>query len=105
MFGLRAGLAYVAHRADDVLASPDTAWSWLEAGYELVPEARDDTVEWTYDHVDSPWHVAFTPGIRAVRVVSGEGEVLLEDGKPTRVDLAEVRAKAAEQASRLHARL
>ena len=98
-------LAYVAHRADDVLASPDTAWSWLEAGYELVPEARDDTVEWSYDHVDSPWHVAFTPGIRAVRVVSGEGEVLLEDGKPTRVDLEEIRAKAAEQASRLHARL
>jgi cytosine/adenosine deaminase-related metal-dependent hydrolase len=98
-------LAYVAHRADDVLASPDTAWSWLEAGYELVPEARDDTVEWSYDHVDSPWHVAFTPGIRAVRVLSGEGEVLLEEGKPTRVDLEEIRAKAAEQASRLHARL
>jgi cytosine/adenosine deaminase-related metal-dependent hydrolase len=98
-------LAYVAHRADDVLASPDTAWSWLEAGYELVPEARDDTVEWSYDHVASPWHVAFTPGIRALRVVSGKGEVLLEDGKPTRVDLEEVRAKAAEQASRLHARL
>ena len=25
-------LAYVRHREDDVLASPDTAWSWLEAG-------------------------------------------------------------------------
>jgi cytosine/adenosine deaminase-related metal-dependent hydrolase len=98
-------LAYVAHRADDVLAAPDTAWSWLEAGYGLVPEARNDTVEWSYDHVDSPWHVAFTTGIRAVRVVSGEGELLLENGKPTRVDLEEVRAKAAEQAKRLHARL
>ena len=98
-------LAYVAHRADDVLASPDTAWSWLEHGYELVPEARDDTVEWTYDHVESAWHVAFTPGIRAVTVVSGDGELLLEDGRPTRVDLEEVRAKAAEQASRLHALL
>ena len=98
-------LAYVAHRADDVLASPETAWSWLEAGYELVPEARDDTVEWTYDHVDSAWHVAFTPGIRALRVVSAEGEVLLADGRPTRVDVDEVRAKAAEQAKRLHARL
>jgi cytosine/adenosine deaminase-related metal-dependent hydrolase len=98
-------LAYVAHRADDVLASPDTAWSWLEHGYELVPEARDDTVEWTYDHVESAWHVAFTPGIRAVTVVSGDGELLLEDGRPTRVDLDEVRAKAAEQASRLHALL
>ena len=98
-------LAYVAHRADDVRASPDTAWSWLEAGYELVPEARDDTVEWSYDHVDSPWHVAFTPGIRALEVVSRDGEVLLADGRPTRVDLDEVRAKAAEQATRLHAHL
>src|SRR5262245_5699283 len=98
-------LAYVAHRADDVLASPATARSWLDAGYELVPEARDDTVEWTYDHVDSSWHVAFTPGIRAVKVVSAEGEVLLADGRPTRVDIDEVRAKAAEQAQRLHSRL
>ena len=98
-------LAYVAHRADDVSASPDTAWSWLEGGYALVPEARDDTVTWNYDHVDSPWHVAFTPGIRATDVLRGDGEVLLRDGLPTRVDLTEVRAKAAEQATRLHALL
>ena len=98
-------LAYVAHRADDVLASPDTAWSWLEQGWALVPEARADEVTWSYDHADSPWHVAFTPGMRALRVVSGDGEVLLDDGVPTRVDFGEVRAKAAEQAARLHARL
>jgi cytosine/adenosine deaminase-related metal-dependent hydrolase len=98
-------LAYVAHRADDVLASPDSAWSWLEQGYALVPEARDDRVTWNYDNVDSAWHVAFTPGTRAMRVVSGDGEVLLDDGRPTRVDLTEVRARAAEQAARLHARL
>jgi cytosine/adenosine deaminase-related metal-dependent hydrolase len=98
-------LAYVAHRADDVSASPDTAWSWLEGGYALVPEARDDTVTWNYDHVDSPWHVAFSPGIRATDVVRGDGEVLLRNGLPTRVDLTEVRAKAAEQATRLHALL
>jgi cytosine/adenosine deaminase-related metal-dependent hydrolase len=97
-------LAYVAHRADDVLASPDTAWSWLLNGYELVPEARADTVTWSYDHVDSAWHVAFTPGIRALRVVS-DGEVVLEGGLPTRVDLEEVRAKAAEQSVRLHSHL
>ena len=67
---------------------------------------RDDTVEWSYDHVDSAWHVAFTPGIRALRVVNGDGEVLLDDGRPTRVDLDEVRANAAEQAQpALHARL
>ena len=60
---------------------------------------------WSYDHVDSPWHVAFTPGIRATRVVDADDRVLLDDGRPTLVDLSEVRAKAAEQATRLHARL
>jgi cytosine/adenosine deaminase-related metal-dependent hydrolase len=98
-------LAYVAHRADDVCASPDTAWSWLQEGYRLVPEAADDRVTWSYDHTDSAWHVAFTPGIRAVDVVSAAGEVLLRDGRPTRVDVDEVRAKATEQAARLFARL
>jgi len=98
-------LAYVAHRADDLGASPETAWGWLEGGYALVPEARADTVTWSYDHADSPWHVAFTPGMRAIRVVSGDGVVLLDDGLPTRVDVAEVRAHAAEQAARLHALL
>lgn len=98
-------LAYVAHRSDDVLASPDTAWSWLEQGYALVPEARDDSVTWNYDHVDSAWHVAFTPGTRVERVTGAGGEVLVDAGRPTRVDLDEVRAKAAEQAALLHALL
>jgi len=31
--------------------------------------------------------------------------VLVDDGVPTRVDVAEVRAKAAEQAARLFSRL
>jgi cytosine/adenosine deaminase-related metal-dependent hydrolase len=98
-------LAYVAHRADDVDASPETAWSWLEQGYRFVPEARSDRVRWSYDHADSPWHVAFTPGMRALEVVSGGGEVLVREGRPTRVDLDQVRAHAAEQAVRLFARL
>ena len=98
-------LAYVAHRADDVSASPDTAWSWLAEGWRLVPEAADDRVTWSYDHADSPWHVAFTPGVRALDVVSGDGEVLLRNGRPTRVDADDVRARAAEAAARLFARL
>jgi hypothetical protein len=98
-------LAYVAHRADDVAAVPDTAWSWVTNGYRFVPEAADDRVTWSYDHADSPWHVAFTPGIRAADVTRGDGELLVRDGRLTRVDLAEVRADAAEQASRLFARL
>ncbi len=98
-------LAYVAHRADDVTASPDTAWSWVTNGHRLVPEAAADRVTWSYDRVDDPWCVAFTPGVRALDVVSGTGETLLAAGHPTRVDVDEVRAHAAEQAARLFARL
>jgi hypothetical protein len=100
-----ARLAYVRWREVDLAADPDTVWSWLANGWELVPEARDDTVTWSYDHADSPWHVAFTPGVHPVRIVSSDGDVLLEDGHPTRVDVDEIRAKAAEQAARLFARL
>ena len=100
-----ARLAYVRLREDDVLASPDTVWQWLENGYSLFPEARHDQVTWSYDHADSPWHVAFTPGMRALDIVSADGEVLLRDGKPIRVDEHEVRARAAEQAQRLFALL
>jgi len=98
-------LAYVAHRADDITATPDTAWSWLNGARRLVPGARATTVWWNYDQMDSPWHLAFTPGTRAVRIEAADGEVLLADGLPTRVDLEEVRAHAAQQAARLHARL
>jgi cytosine/adenosine deaminase-related metal-dependent hydrolase len=98
-------LAYARLREHDVDESPDTAWRWLENGWQLVPEARDDRVTWTYEHADSPWHVAFSPGIRATDVVRGDGEVLLRGGWATRVDRNEVRAKAAEQAARLFERL
>ncbi|HEY0518955.1 MAG TPA: amidohydrolase family protein [Ilumatobacteraceae bacterium] len=100
-----ARLAYVRLREFDVAASPDTVWSWLEEGYRFFPECRDDRVEYNYDHADSPWHTAFTPGVRAVNVTLASGEVVVRDGRPTRVDLDEVRAKAAEQASRLFAKL
>jgi hypothetical protein len=98
-------LAYVRHREDDVTASPEVAWSWLERGWDLVPEAKTDTVTWNYDHAGEPWRVAFTPGVRALDVVTADGEVVLRDGLPTRVDAGEVRVKAAEQAARLFARL
>lgn len=96
-------LAYVLQRSVDVTCGPDTAWSWLANGWDLVPEARDDEVVWSYDPMD-PWHIAFTPGIMP-RSVTVDGEVVLADGRPTRVDVDEVRAKAREQAARLHARL
>jgi cytosine/adenosine deaminase-related metal-dependent hydrolase len=96
-------LAYARLREDDVAATPATAWNWLEAGYAVVPEARRDRVTWSYAS-DDPWRLAFTPGVRAREVVV-DGEVLLRDGIATRVDAAEVRAHAAEQAERLFARL
>ena len=96
-------LAYVMQRSVDVTSGPDTAWGWLEAGWELMPEAKDDEVTWSYDPMD-PWHIAFTPGIRPLEVKVG-GETVLADGVATKVDPVEVRTKAAEQAKRLHARL
>ena len=96
-------LAFVAARADDVTFSPDTAWSWLEQGWELVPEARADRVRWSYEPIE-PWHLAYTPTVRAIDV-DIDGEPALRNGVATRIDPVEVRAKAAEQAARLHARL
>ena len=96
-------LAYVMHRSVDVTATPVPAWSWLETGWDLVPEARDDVVTWSYEPMD-PWHLAFTAGVRPVQVEI-DGEVVLEGSRSTRVDGDEIRAKAKEQAARLHARL
>ena len=89
----------------DATATPETVWSWLEAGYEFFPECRDDQVEFNYDHAERAWHTVFTPGMRAINVTLASGEDVLTDGSPTRVDLEEVRAKAAEQAARLFAKL
>ncbi len=96
-------VAYARHRENDVTATPDTAWEWLAHGWELFPEARNDTVSWSYEPID-PWRLAFTPGVRAVDVVV-EGETLLAHGTATRVDPDEIRAKAAEAANRLFAKL
>ncbi len=96
-------LAFVAARADDLTTTPDEVWAWLEEGWRLFPEARDDEVRWSYAPM-TPWHVAYTPTIRAIDV-DVDGRRVLRDGRPTLIDADEVRAKAAEQARRLHARL
>ncbi len=96
-------LAYLCLRGEDVTASPTEAWAWLANGWELFPEALSDLVTWSYSPMD-PWHLAFTPGVRPLRV-ERDGETLWEDGRPTRVDASEVRAKAGEQARRLHRRI
>jgi len=99
-----ARLAYVAHRADDVYATPETSWSWLAHGSDFFPESLNDIVTWNYDHMDDPWHLAFTTAIRPVSIIA-DGAQVLENGLPSRVDIQEVRAKAAEQSKRLHAKL
>jgi cytosine/adenosine deaminase-related metal-dependent hydrolase len=96
-------LAYVAHRADDVTATPEAAWGWLRAGAALVPDVLGDEVTWSADRVD-PWYLAFTPGVRAERVVV-DGEPVVEDGVCTRVDAERIRARAWEEAQRLWSRL
>jgi cytosine/adenosine deaminase-related metal-dependent hydrolase len=96
-------LAYARLRESDVLATPDTPWSWLETGRGLVPQAAEDRVTWSVDATD-PWSLAFTTGVRPLRVEVG-GEVVWADGAPTRVDAEEIRARSAESARRLWARM
>ncbi len=95
-----ARLAYVRLREQDITATPDIVWQWLDNGYAFFPDARNDIVRWNYDFADEPWRVAFTPGVRALDVTIND-EPVLKDGSPTRVDINEIRAKAAEQAQRL----
>ena len=96
-------LAYARLRESDVTATPDTPWAWLEAGRTLVPEARDDRVTWSVRR-----HGPVVPRLhprRAPARVEVDGEVVWPTARPTRVDADEIRAKAAEQAARLFARL
>jgi cytosine/adenosine deaminase-related metal-dependent hydrolase len=96
-------IAFAALRASDVTETPDTAWDWLAGGWALFPDALEDRVTWSYQPME-PWHLAYTPGVSPVEVIV-DGEVVFADGRSTRVDPDEVRARAAEQATRLHARL
>src|SRR3954451_1529937 len=94
-----ARLAFALRRAEHLDASPDEAWSWLDVGASLMPEVARDVVTWSYEPRE-PWHLAYSPGVRPRRVEI-DGEVVLDDHGPTRVDAAEIRAKAAEQSARL----
>ncbi len=96
-------VAFVRAREHDVTTTPDVVWNWLQRGYTLFPEAQDDTVWWNYDPMD-PWQLAYSPGVSPVRV-DIEGTTVFADGTTTTVDAQEIRAKAAEAATRLHAKL
>lgn len=96
-------LAFVKMREGNVTATPETAWNWLENGWMLVPEAESDEVTWNYPTMD-PWHLAYTTGVHPIDITV-DGEKVLAQGRTTKVDEAEVRAKAAEQAERLFKKL
>ncbi|MDH3754733.1 MAG: amidohydrolase family protein [Acidimicrobiia bacterium] len=96
-------VAYVKLREHDVTETPDTAWAMLATNLTLFPEANQDRVTWTYEPID-PWRLAFSPGVGPVSV-EVDGEISWADGAPTRVDGAEIRAKAAEAADKLFAKL
>lgn len=96
-------VAFVRARENDVTTTPDLIWGWLETGYSLFPEAREDRVTWSYSPMD-PWRLAYTTGVHPT-AVEVDGEVLWADGHPTKVDADEIRAKAAEAAGRLFTKL
>ena len=96
-------VAYVRLREADVTETPETIAAMLAVNESLFPEVANDRVTWNYAPMD-PWRLAFTTGLRPTRV-EVDGVTVLDDGRPTQVDAAEVRAKAAEAAGRLFARL
>jgi len=97
-------LAYARLREDDVTADPSLPWAWLQNGYLVFPEAAGDVVVWNTSHAGDPSWMAFSTGVRPLEVTVA-GRRVLRDGRPCLVDAGEVRAKAAEQAARLFARL
>ena len=99
-----ARVAFARLREDDLTASADVIERWIETSRDLFPASRTDEVTWNYDHIDSVWHLMYTPGTRALSVTI-DGRTVLRDGLPTLVDIAEVRHQAALQAQRLHERL
>lgn len=99
-----ARLAYVRLRESDVTQTPEIVWQWLRNADKFFPEIDRDTVTWSYDQTDSPWHVAFTPGIRCVDV-HVDGKLVVQNGIPTQFDMNEIRTKAAEAAEKLHKKL
>ena len=57
----------------------------------------------SYDVMD-PWRLAYTTAVAPTQV-EVDGETLLENGVPTKVDAAEIKAKASEAAQKLFAKL
>jgi cytosine/adenosine deaminase-related metal-dependent hydrolase len=96
-------LAFALARSRDLDFAAECAWKWLQTGHQLVPGAACDRVTWNHEPMD-PAYLASSPGVRPVRVVVDD-EVVLDESGPTRVDAAEIRARAREESRRLLSRM
>ncbi|MEY4401151.1 MAG: hypothetical protein RL072_1016 [Actinomycetota bacterium] len=97
-------LAYARLREFDGKATPEIVAGWMHNAREAFPESLEDLVTWRYPAADSPWHAAFTTGMRVERVEVG-GRTVVDNATTVLVDELEVRVKAREAARRLHHRL
>lgn len=97
-------LAYVRLREFDANATPDVVAAWMQNARQAFPESLNDQVVWRYPTADSPWHAAFTTGMRVERVTV-DNRIIVDAGTTTLVDEDEVRAKAREAAAKLHQRM
>lgn len=97
-------IAYARLRESDVTQTPDVVWQWLQNAQTIFPQVTQDTVVWSYDHMDSPWHAAFTTQNHATDV-SISGRNVVADSALVTCDIVEIRSKAAEAAQRLFSRL
>lgn len=86
--GIDADVVAEMHVAADLCGDERLARTWLANGYEVFPEALDDRV---------------VQGELGLSVIV-DGEVVLHEGRATRVDAEEIRAKAAEKGAALAAR-
>lgn len=97
-------LAYARLREFDGTATPEIVDGWMHNARQAFPESLHDEVTWRYPDAGSPWHSAFTTGMRVERVVV-DGRVIVDDGTTVLVDEHEIRSKAHEAATRLHQRM
>jgi cytosine/adenosine deaminase-related metal-dependent hydrolase len=86
--GIDADVVAEMHAAAELAGDERLAKQWLANGYELFPEALGDRV---------------SHGELGLNVIV-DGEVVLHEGRATRVDAAEIRARAAEQGAALASR-
>ena len=86
-------LVFALARARDLEFSPADAWKWLadRAPTRAGRRVRPGHVEHERDGARRTWRPR--PGVRPVRVVV-DGEVVLDESGPTRVDAVEIRARA-----------